>query len=514
MFTAPRQPRLARAGCGLAMVLVACVEPGLEPELAISVSLTENPDNPFSAWALIEADRDVLARLEYGEDGSWDRSAPPLALRAGEPVQQLVLGLHAGTTTELQLEASDGTFRWTLPAGSWDTAPLAEDWANCEASSPTDLALFDASEAVCTNGPPTDDGLAITCFDRRGRPFWSLSEPGESLFLMRPLMQGGFAVGAISSTRILLYDHASQLQGDISALDLEGRTRFAHSFVNPHGLLQIADGPWAGSLGLLTTNSEIMDDGMERVGSGIVVYDHVNDEVLWDWSILGEDDGQPLDPVLAAHERCELDPYCMHANDLVHGVADDDEQFFWFNLNGVSQVVQVNTTTDAVDWHLGAAGDFELVDDLDAEAPTPLEPAAWMYNAHGLEIQSHSDGRTRVLLFDNGNGRPDGAPEHSRVIELSVDVDTMQAAPQFTYGSADTGDPAWFFADMGGDADKLPDQDGVLFLKGDEDVFIAEIGYPDGGERWRLSCPDWMGSYRLAHFPSLYETTWWYDVER
>jgi hypothetical protein len=497
-----------------ALLLVGCTQGGPAPRLTATATITANPDNPFSAWVAVEADREVLAWLEYGEEGQWDHSTPPLLLQPGQPADQLVLGLHADTVTDLRLQARAGAHGWTVPIGSHQTDPLPEDWAGCEASSPEDLGSFSAAEATCTNGPPSPEGLAITCFDRQGRPFWSLTAPGESLFMMRALSDGDFAATSISSSVVMLFDRAGKLLGDINALDLEGQTRFVHNLVDPHALIELQEGPWAGALGLLTNTREHMDDGGEVTASGLVVYDRASGEVLYDWSLLGEDDGVLSEQQEALLGACLAENNCLHANDLLHGVDPDGRQHFSLNLNGSSLLIRVDVDSDAVAWHLGPGGDFELVEDLDAADPQPLGDEAWMYNPHGYEVQHREGSRTRMLLFDNGNDRPGEAADHSRVLEIEIDEATMQAAPVFTYGSENPDDPDWFFAGMTGDADMLPGRDSLMFIKGDNEVFIADVSYPEGQERWRLSCPAWQGGYRLAHYPSLYETTWWYDVER
>lgn len=508
----PLAPRALQPAAAL-LLLVGCVQSGPAPQLTATATLTANPDNPFSAWVTLEADREVLARVEYGEGGLWDRATPPLLLRPGEPAERLALGLHADTVTELRLQASDGTHAWTVPIGDFASDPLPADFPACEASSPEDLAGFPASEATCTNGPTSSEGLGITCFDRQGRPFWSLSAPGESLFLMRALSDGSFAATSISSSVVMLFDRASQLQGDINALDLEGQTRFVHNHVDPHALIELQEGPWAGALGLLTNTRELLDDGREVTASGFVVYDRASDEVLYDWTILDEDDGVLTELQEDLLGSCVAENNCLHANDLLHGVDDDGRQHFRMNLNGSSQLINIDVDSDAITWRLGPGGDFALVDDLDAASPVALDDRFWMYNPHGFEVQQREGSRTRLLLFDNGNDRPDAA-DHSRVLELEIDEATMLAAPVFVYGSEDSNDPDWFFAGMTGDADMLPSGESLMFIKGDHEVFIAEVSYPDGQERWRLSCPEWQSSYRLAHYPSLYETTWWYDIER
>jgi hypothetical protein len=504
-----RQQSLRPSLWGLVLA-VGCAAPSSPIPLVASASFSANPGNPFSVWVGVQADRDVLAVIELEEDGDRTRTTPPFALRAGEPADQLVLGLHAGVSTELHLVATEGGRRWTIPLGSYQSEPLSEDWSGCEVSSAQDLEDLDPDEAICTNGM-LGQGLSIVCFDRSGQPFWSISEHGEALFRLRPLSDGSFAVTSLSSSKVLLYDASGLLTGDITTLDLQGLTRFEHSFIDPHALIEIREGPWEGALVLATVSSEQLDSGLELTGTGFVVLDRDSGEVLWDWHILGDNDGQLPLPELGDLEACSRDPNCLHANDLVHRVDEDGAQSFWLSLNGPSQVILVDVESEAVAWRLGVGGDFALVDDLDADVPTELGDESWMYNQHGLELHDHEDGRVRLFLLDNGNDRPDAAASFSRVLELEIDEIARRAAPVFEYGSDDPQDSSWFYANMCGDADLLPGGAGLMFLKGDEDVAITELSHPQGEVRWRLECPDWQGSFGLQYFPSLYETTWWYD---
>lgn len=494
----------------LLTALLACAPSGPQGDLQVSAILAPNPDNPFSVLATLESNMDVFAQIAVRVDGEVERATPGFGLEVGVPLEQLVLGLHADTRFDLELLATDGRWSWTLPLGEHTTSPLTEDLDSCEASSPFALESFDRDEAICTNGPSTEDGLPITCFDRSGRPFWQLHQPGETLFLMQALSDGSFAVGSLTTSRIHRYDGSGHLIRSISMLDLEDATLFEHSFLNPHDFIEITEGPWAGSLALLTTCVETLSDGQDYAGTGIVVYDHRSDEVLWDWSILGAPgDGMAIEEGLEELDSCEHNPNCLHANSLLHSVDALGQQRFWIGLNGPSLFFSVDVTTATLGWALGAGGDFELVDDLDSPEPLTLGPEAWMYQAHGPELQGRMGDRSRVLLFDNGTERPsEQGDAYSRVLELEIDEATMRAAPVFSYGTDDPDAEAWFYSPMSGDVDMLPDGDSFMFIKGDQDIFIAEISYPEGHELWRLSCPGWQGAYRLSYFPNLYRTEW------
>ncbi len=512
---APRsRPHLARSAVAMTALLAGCGEPDPAPELTVLAYAHANPDNPFSAFVNVQTDRDVIATIEYGEDGRWDHRTPHFALEAEMPLNRLLLGLHADSVTELRLVAHNGVHRWTVPLDSHTTDPLPDDWLGCEASVTDDLDSYPVEQVVCTNGPPSAEGVGMTCFDRRGRPVWSLTHPGESLFLLRGLGDGTLAATSLSSSVVLFFDRASKYQGDLSALDFEGTARWMHRFIDPHALVELREGPWAGALGMLTTTDEDLDGDESISASGIVVYDRDSDEVLWDWSLLGEDDGVLSELQQFLLDVCSADRDCLHANDLVHGVDQAGRQYFLLNLNGTNQILRVDVDSDEVSWRLGPGGDFELVDDLAATSPQSLDDVAWAYGAHGLELQGREGARSRILLFDNGNERGEDVEDYSRVLELEIDEETLRAAPVFAYGSTDPEASDHLFSGMMGDADMLPDSESLMFIKGDRDIFIAEISYPEGQERWRLSCPEWTRTFGLSFFPSLYDTTWWYEVER
>ena len=95
-----------------------------------------------------------------------------------------------------------------------------------------------------------------------------------------------------------------------------------------------------------------------------------------------------------------------------------------------------------------------------------------------------------------------------QMVALELDEAAMRAAPVFEYGGRSRESPEHFYSYGGGDADRLPGGDAVLFVSGWQfPTLIGEVSYPEGQERWRYECQDvGEGQYRVNYFPSLYET--------
>jgi hypothetical protein len=481
----------------------------------------ENPDNPFSAVVTAFFDRDVTAWVEYGEGGAFDRATPPVSAADGELVELLVLGLRAGREHQLRVVAEDdgagdSSERYTGEALPFQTAPLPGGWPDCTASG-ADPTLHDAEEAICTNGLVGGRPIYY-CVDRWGEPVWSLRHPeDEDLWAVRALSDGGFAAVSTTSDRLSLFDQRGALTAEYRTSWLDGRARFTHQWIDMHEVIELGEGPWAGALAFITLAIETTDEGVPRTGAGVVVMQR-DGEVLWDWSAHGKlGDGVPIDPKLD-YERDGLkdgEDDWQHANALVHLVDDDGRQSFWLSLRTQDWIIKVDVETDAVVWRLGYEGDFALVDDLDAAAPAALSPGEWMVHQHAPEIIERSGDRTRFLVFDNGYPRrgEDGqwnleSDSYSRVVAFELDEATMQAAPVFDHGPRDAGDPDHFYSYGGGDADRLPGGEALMFVSGWQyPTLIEELSYPGGEPSWRFECQDvGEGQYRVNYFPSLYKT--------
>ena len=432
-------------------------------------------------------------------------------------------GLRADTAHEVRVVASNAGGSWTGDPVAVTTAPLVSGFPSVDVTFTAEEATFDDQEVICTNGY-IGSGYAdpiYYCVDRWGEPRWMLNNPdAELLYAVRPLSDRGFA--AVSKSRSLLVVQAEdgEITDEITPLWLEGKTRFEHTWIDMHEVIELRDGPWAGALAIITATAEQIAGSGTVLGGGLIVLDPDAGEVLWDWSAHGEPgDGVPIDDKLdydRTATNVDLSDW-LHLNALNHGLDEDGDSFFLLSLRYQDWVIKVDVETDEVVWRFGYEGDFELVDDIDAASPNPLPHRDWMYHQHAPEIIDHTGTRTEFVVFDNGNRRrlddgtiDDTSQGYSRVVSFVLDEATMLAAPTFVVGSDDPSDERHFFSDYAGDADRLPAGDRLQYVDFATSN-IVEVAYPGGDEVWRLTAGPSAGQYRVNYFPSLYETTWWLE---
>ena len=221
--------------CVVLLGILGCTP---SPEaVSVAVSVAENPDNPFSRILTISADAAVSVQVAH-EMGT---TAPQ------PPGEVLVLGLAADTTHTLTVLA-DGQ---EAAAVTVTTAPLPTGWESCVAS-----GAWHPEEVVCTNGRDAA-GANYFCVDRAGEPVWSLSHPdGEIMLAVRSLPSGGFAAVGDTKSMVALFDARGALTAEVTPLDLKGRTRFEHGWVDMHEIIAITEGQWAGAIAFLTATGD------------------------------------------------------------------------------------------------------------------------------------------------------------------------------------------------------------------------------------------------------------------
>ncbi len=491
-------------------------DPGSDVERIEGVTVEQNENNPMSAWVTITPAEDLEeVTVVYGAGDDFDFETPPQSITAGAETRILVLGLENDTDNRFRLEAvkADGT------AVASDELELHSGALVDGFPIPTIMERIDfpTTEVACTNATIANGD--IYCMDRQGRPRWILQHPQkEKLSTFRPLRDGNFA--AVSAKDVSLFD-ASGAQ--LSAFTLQSiDTRFEHRMLDPREVIEITEGPWDGDLAILTATIETLPSGLEVNAHGIIVYDPETNVIDWDWSVHGTlGDSETIDPDMLQYDRVGLAVNFEdwdHANALLHGQDEDGGQFFWISMRHQDWIVKIDCETDEVAWRFGRDGDFELQD----EDGIPYTDDSWyMYQQHSPEWQSHGGGVFDFLVYDNGESRMtatglyDG-PKYTRLLEFVLDENTMTARKVWDYGSADLSDPAHFYGNDHGSNIMLPGGDALLFVRqGDDGPFIEEISYPEGETRWKATYADGTQQlYRIDWFPSLYETAWWYAVDR
>ena len=484
------------------------------------MSAAINEFNPFSAVVQAAFDEAVEVYAEYGEGEAFDRATPPVSAPAGEAVEWLAHGLRADAAHQLRVVATAGARRWVSEPLALTTPALPEDFPVFEATGDGD---YDPDEVICTNSYIGSGWTPVYfCVDRWGEPRWWLRSPDEDLLpAVRALSDGRIAAVSKSTNKLQVYSEKGELTHQYTPSWFEGRTRFEHTFIDTHEVIELAEGPWAGALAIITSTQDMVTDVGRRYGGGVIVITPDDGEVLWDWSSHGElGDDTPIDPALDyARQATNQDTAedWLHTNALVHGLDADGGQFFLASMRYQDWVIKIDVETDAVAWRFGYEGESTLVEDIDAEPPAPRPQADWMYHQHAPEFIWRDGARGEFVLFDNGNYRreEDGsvdwrADSYSRIVSFVYDEEAGLAAPTFVLGAADPDDPGHFFADYAGDADLLPGGDRLQYMDFSA-ATIVEVTYPGGEEIWRLQLPVYSG-YRANYFPSLYETTWRYEA--
>lgn len=513
------------ATAALALALTTACHPGrpdtgdpeIEPAPEVTVELATNPHNPLSALVTVTSAEDGEVWFEYGEGTRLQHTTPTWELTAGEPTTTWILGLREDRSHIIFPRVRSDRGSWPLPTHDFVTEPLPDTWPRCEPIHRDEPESVGDDEVFCTNADAGEESIYF-CVDRDGEPVWGMPHPqGEGVHAFRVLADGSFAMASDTRSMLALAEPTGAPGMAWTPSWLEGRTRFAHHWIDNHEVIQLREGQWEGALAVLTQVFEEPEGGETIQAPGIVVLDPVSGEVYWDWSAAGHDlgDGQSIDPALPM-ERSGLyteGSQWVHANALLHRV-EDGQELFWVSMRHQDWVATVLVDSDAIGWRLGHEGDFTLVDDLDAPEPQPVDASGWFFQAHAPEWVEQQGSRTRFLLFDNGIVRPDvdaDATPWSRVVEYTIDTQTMQAQRGFTYGSADPSSEDWFFSSGTGDADMARNGTRIQLVKGydeHEPPFLAEISYPEGELIWKLSCPDQTELYRVNWAPSLYELDW------
>lgn len=484
--------------------------------LSGEASVEPNPDNPFGAIVQVELDHAATVNVRYGQS-ALTHSTPERELRAGETARIPVLGLVADTDWQLQVEARQGSSTWTSELLTHRTDPLPTGFPVCFPRFSAPRADFDPDEVICTQSVTSLGEYLYFCTNHDGEPVHMMRSRGnDSMMSMRPLSSGGWASTSFTRSQVLLFDELGAQTTSLAPAWFSSKTRFSHEFIDSHEMIELRHGAWAGALAFLTASVEWFADGSYKLGNGVVVWDPATGEVLYDYSFHGAlGDGEAMDPAVpySSAGRGDYAEDWNHANTLLHGADADGREYLLVSLKSQDWIVKLYPDTDELAWRLGPLGDFTLVDDLDAATPQRLGNLDWFYHQHGAVFVDAGDARLRLLMFDNGYPRHDGRQYrydlgYSRLLQVEVDEDARRADLDWAYGSDDTSDPSWFFSSTCGNTILLRGEDRVMAMDG-EAATIFEVSYPEGEERWRMSCDrrEWC-TYRVAWFPSIYERTW------
>jgi arylsulfotransferase ASST len=545
-----------------------------DPPVITEQSVYLNPLNFLMINVILKIDRDVTVHIEYSSDNEVFFRTPTETFSRGTTAEIIVMGLTPDTQYYIRAVVTGSNYSSTIgeteivTTGSWPDdwpTPIAYDLSN--GSGWTDLGWTE-QEVFCFNQMLRATGSELyMCTNRLGIPVWYFDQFGVyQLLMVKPMSNHRFvanfnAIAVFSTNESKFYKYFT--------LDWFNDRSQNHIYSIHHDVIQITEGPWKGAIAFLTNSSDeiifeppppgqsiditdnlFLNDYFANISEtatatyitdGIIVFDYESEEILWEWSLHGElGDNKSVDPRMLPYTRSSLGgggPWngkhdWTHSNAILHGI-DEDGDFFWISLRHQDWIIKIDVLTGKIAWRFGYLGDFELVENIDDPLSPKVSDLLWMYHQHAPEWLSHSNGKYEFVLFDNGNLRHDPYANsnvaiwtdlYSRIVGFKLDENSMKAAITFDYGSQDQANPNYFYAQGVGDADMMPNGQSLLMTKGwwtedvNDDVYLAEISYPEGELLWKLLSAHPSGFkdliYRGSYFPSIYDTTWWYRVER
>ncbi len=225
-------------------------------------------------------------------------------------------------------------------------------------------------------------------------------------------------------------------------------------------------------------------------GDGLLEWDAAGN-VVWQWSSFDHLDVDrfpgPLSTTASVFGAGALD--WTHGNGLFHR---GDTNSYLVSLRHQNWVVDVARETGEVRWIFGDGGDFTLADGGDGA------PAEWFYSQHAPSMEE--DGT--MLLYDNGNERPDAPDSYSRAVRFHLDEEAMVATQVWSY-------PVEHYTIFLGDAVSLEDGGALVCAGGalgpEPPADVVEVSAdPLALARWRVSYGAESVVYRAKRISSFY----------
>ncbi len=138
-------------------------------------------------------------------------------------------------------------------------------------------------------------------------------------------------------------------------------------------------------------------------------------------------------------DRFMNQPDITHSNTLFY---DDDEDMIYYHPRNTNTFFKIDHATGDVIWGLGEYGDFTLIDRYGRVTN------ALFYHGHALE---KVDDNTFIIFDNDLHNQSNQFNYRSRMIEITIDEDTMTAYESWTWTGGDD-----YWCHFWGDADRLP----------------------------------------------------------
>jgi arylsulfate sulfotransferase len=454
---------------------------------------------------------------------TWTKSTPS----GGGKVSILVAGMEIGQTYHMQalVNYADGS-----------TATDVDHSFNVQGYSPANLPVV---VATTTPGQTPQPGIEmvnplaspvqLAAFNLAGKLIWSYDDPtiskNDASWLAPKLLENGDFIALVSpaSSQVLAAPPTSNTPDLIREFDLAGNTVKQITMTQLNASLAAAG--YDLTLQLFSHDITVLPNG-----HWIVLANQVKDVVLTGattpTSVIGDaiiDLDTTMTPVWVWNEFDHLDvnrhpwnfPDWTHTNAVIYSPDDGN---LLVSIRHQNWIVKVDYNNGAgsgdVLWHLGAGGDFKLINGTD--------PTDWSYAQHGISFTTpNSSGNFGLAVMDNGDDRvyPGQDPSMSATCGVNGAAACYTTASVFQLDeTAKTATlqfhqklPANLYSDFGGNALTLDNGDVEYDLCGilPANSQVYEVTPGENPQTvWSLSFVNNL-SYRSYRLPSLYPGVQW-----
>jgi len=438
---------------------------GPEPGLS-NAQIVENPNNALSAIVELKTERPSSVELEIRRDGETVQSLGPTD--KGVEHSFGVLGLHAETTYDFELEATTGEDQPESVVREFTTGSLPDDFPplHVQTAKPNEAAdgirlmsLYRWQLESEGSGHQTGWGM-IVGVDERGEVVWYY-EADHWTWNAKRLSNGNLSYIIADDTVVEIDMMGNEVDRWEAASDL-GRSPEDNSYGIHHSVLERENGNF------VTLSTELREvEGFESEGETSNVVGDVAVEFTRDGEVV---DSSTMFDVLSDYTTrrrygsgrpkwngeygTSTDDWS-HANALAFG---DEPGTLIASLRHQDWVVKWDRETSELLWRLGPEGDFEFPEGSDG---------AFNYHQHAPKFLENGN----LMLYDNGNFREsvdEGEDFYTRAVEYELDTSgvDIEAGEKGTVRQVWAYEnPPKYFAPHVGDADLLPN-DTVMIADG------------------------------------------------
>ena len=479
-------------------LLLAAKGAGAQPSCAVAspsdglrLAVAPRPDNALIADAAVELADAAPIYLEYGNgEVGWLRTS---TIAAGTALQVPIVRLRAETAYQVRAFALDPTgCPVAVATAELTTGRLPDQLRNYVADQsgvPSFPLVMMDWPSIGPFVPPTanvDKSRYLTAVDQQGHVVWYYLTPPE--YPVPAAETSAYPIIQRANGNLLYiaaYHSLDELTPD-GRIVWRFRSESGPASRPHHEVVEQADG----RLLYLGAETRLIDDsrngglpGVPVVGDTLHVIDYQTGAEAEVWNAFATLDATQR-PQQWNGWKIREDLDWTHANAMNIGARGN----VIISLRHLDQIISLSPDFKTIEWKLGGP---------DSSFSFP-NPADRFWGQHSVVELPNG----RILLFDNGNYRPDG--EFSRVLELELDFVTMSARKVWEYAPTPE-----IFSDKVSNVVRLPNGNTVVNfgwrVAPDEPALVQEVR-PDGTVAWEQSMR-WRGMraarYRAYPFTSL-----------